>query len=316
MFGMATAGERLKRRTAGRRHLRDAAIADLGFAVLGGPVAAHIRLSNQVTQGYLALPVLWIAAPWLARAYDVRFAGTGPGEYRKLLGPAAPMRGYDRRSPLFTQRRAARTASSSESASSGSRSWSSSGAGRSCWPAGTPAACRSSSVTIRRSPRCEHIRGAGRSMSSRSCSTCSSATFRWPDSALFFPARPTVRGACLLPPGGQAGPWPPAASQRAMGAVLRGVGAARSAVRRELVVRPSTCGLCGRPSQHGSEVRCVLTIPADNTVLRTPSQIQDDCLPETDNCALPTHVPQSHEDAVGSRLPRREDGYEDVRAQS
>lgn len=257
MFGMATAGERLKRRTARRPYLRDAAIVDLGCAVLGVPVAARIRFSNQVTQGYLALPVLWIAALWLARAHRVRFVGTGPGKFRKLLGPAATMRGYDRRSTLFTQRRAARTASSSESASSGSWSWSSSGAGRSCWPAGTLTACRSSSVGIRRSPRCEHIRGAGRSMSSRSCSTCSSATFRWLDSAPFFPTRQTARGACLLPPGGQAGRCPPAASQRPMGAVLRGVGAARPAVRRELVVRPLTCGLRGRPFQHwfGGQVR-------------------------------------------------------------
>ena len=33
----------------------------------------------------LALPVLWIAALWLAGAYDVRFIGTGSDEYRKVL---------------------------------------------------------------------------------------------------------------------------------------------------------------------------------------------------------------------------------------
>ncbi len=33
----------------------------------------------------LALPVLWIAALWLAGAYDVRFIGTGSDEFRKVL---------------------------------------------------------------------------------------------------------------------------------------------------------------------------------------------------------------------------------------
>ena len=33
----------------------------------------------------LALPVVWIAALWLAGAYDVRFIGTGSDEYRKVL---------------------------------------------------------------------------------------------------------------------------------------------------------------------------------------------------------------------------------------
>jgi len=33
----------------------------------------------------LALPVLWIAALWLAGGYDVRFVGTGSDEFRKVL---------------------------------------------------------------------------------------------------------------------------------------------------------------------------------------------------------------------------------------
>jgi hypothetical protein len=33
----------------------------------------------------LALPVLWVAALWLAGAYDVRFIGTGSDEFRKVL---------------------------------------------------------------------------------------------------------------------------------------------------------------------------------------------------------------------------------------
>ena len=34
----------------------------------------------------------------------------------------------------------------------------------------------------------------------------------------------------------------------------------------------------------------------------TTSQTQHGCLPETDNCALPTDLPRSHEGAVGSRV--------------
>ena len=33
----------------------------------------------------LALPVLWIVALWLAGAYDARFIGAGPDEFRKVL---------------------------------------------------------------------------------------------------------------------------------------------------------------------------------------------------------------------------------------
>ena len=56
---------------------------------LGVFVAAQIRFGNNVTPPYLALslalPVLWVAALWLAGAYDVRFIGTGSDEYRKVL---------------------------------------------------------------------------------------------------------------------------------------------------------------------------------------------------------------------------------------
>ena len=65
------------------------ALADLGCAVLGVFMAAQVRFGNNVTSMYLALslalPVLWIAALWLAGAYDVRFIGTGSDEYRKVL---------------------------------------------------------------------------------------------------------------------------------------------------------------------------------------------------------------------------------------
>ena len=96
MFGIAaTRSGRFDRRTARRLstwtrdYLREVALADLGCAVLGVFVAAQIRFGNNVTSTYLALslalPVLWIAALWLAGAYDVRFIGTGSDEYRKVL---------------------------------------------------------------------------------------------------------------------------------------------------------------------------------------------------------------------------------------
>ena len=96
MFGIAaTRSGRFERRAARRLstwtrdYLREVALADLGCAMLGVFVAAQIRFGNNVTSTYLALslalPVLWIAALWLAGAYDVRFIGTGSDEYRKVL---------------------------------------------------------------------------------------------------------------------------------------------------------------------------------------------------------------------------------------
>ena len=95
MFGIAATSGRYERRTARRLstwtrdYLREVALADLGCAVLGVFVAAQLRFGNNVTPTYLALslalPVVWIAALWLAGAYDVRFIGTGSDEYRKVL---------------------------------------------------------------------------------------------------------------------------------------------------------------------------------------------------------------------------------------
>ena len=77
------------RSTWARDYLRRAALADLGCAVLGVFVAAQLRFGDQVTGTYmalsLALPVLWLAALWLAGGYDVRFIGTGSDEFRKVL---------------------------------------------------------------------------------------------------------------------------------------------------------------------------------------------------------------------------------------
>jgi len=95
MFGIAATSGRYERRTARRlsiwtrEYLREAAVVDLGCAVLGVFMAAQIRFGSQVTKTYLALslalPVLWVAALWLAGAYDVRFIGNGSDEFRKVL---------------------------------------------------------------------------------------------------------------------------------------------------------------------------------------------------------------------------------------
>jgi exopolysaccharide biosynthesis polyprenyl glycosylphosphotransferase len=95
MFGVAATGGKLERRAARRLsnwtrdYLRQVALADLGCAVVGVFLAAQVRFGSNVTAMYLglslALPVLWIAALWLAGAYDVRFIGTGSDEYRKVL---------------------------------------------------------------------------------------------------------------------------------------------------------------------------------------------------------------------------------------
>ena len=96
MFGVAATSGRVERAkvqasvSAWTRHyLRKAAFADLGCAAVGVFMAAQLRFGNNVTPMYLALslalPVLWIAALWLAGAYDVRFIGTGSDEFRKVL---------------------------------------------------------------------------------------------------------------------------------------------------------------------------------------------------------------------------------------
>ena len=95
MFGVAATGGKIERRAPRRLsswtrdYLREVALADLGCAVVGVFIAAQVRFGSNVTPMYLALslalPVLWVAALWLAGAYDVRFIGTGSDEYRKVL---------------------------------------------------------------------------------------------------------------------------------------------------------------------------------------------------------------------------------------
>ena len=95
MFGVAATGDRVERRAARRLstwtrdYLREVALADLACGVVGVFIAAQLRFGSNVTSMYLALslalPVLWVAALWLAGAYDVRFIGTGSDEFRKVL---------------------------------------------------------------------------------------------------------------------------------------------------------------------------------------------------------------------------------------
>jgi exopolysaccharide biosynthesis polyprenyl glycosylphosphotransferase len=95
MFGVAETGDVVERRAArrlatwSRDYLREVALADLACGVVGVFIAAQLRFGSSVTSMYLALslalPVLWVAALWLAGAYDVRFIGTGSDEFRKVL---------------------------------------------------------------------------------------------------------------------------------------------------------------------------------------------------------------------------------------
>jgi exopolysaccharide biosynthesis polyprenyl glycosylphosphotransferase len=95
MFGVAETGDMVERRAArrlstwSRGYLREVALADLACGVVGVFIAAQLRFGSNVTSMYLALslalPVLWVAALWLAGAYDVRFIGTGSDEFRKVL---------------------------------------------------------------------------------------------------------------------------------------------------------------------------------------------------------------------------------------
>ena len=95
MFGVAETGDRVEPRAArrlstwSRDYLREVALADLACGVVGVFIAAQLRFGSNVTPMYLGLslafPVLWVAALWLAGAYDVRFIGTGSDEFRKVL---------------------------------------------------------------------------------------------------------------------------------------------------------------------------------------------------------------------------------------
>jgi exopolysaccharide biosynthesis polyprenyl glycosylphosphotransferase len=73
-----------------RSYLRKLAIVDVGAAIAAVTAALQLSFGGNFTRTYLALslafPLFWIAALSLAGAYDVRFIGTGPDEFRKVLG--------------------------------------------------------------------------------------------------------------------------------------------------------------------------------------------------------------------------------------
>lgn len=95
MLGVTAIRDRFDRPTSRRvppwtkDYLRKAAGIDISCAVVGVFVAAQLRFGDEVTRTYvvlsLLLPMLWIAALWLAGGYDVRFIGTGSDEFRKVL---------------------------------------------------------------------------------------------------------------------------------------------------------------------------------------------------------------------------------------
>jgi exopolysaccharide biosynthesis polyprenyl glycosylphosphotransferase len=72
-----------------RDYLHRAAAVDLCCAVVGVLAATQIRFGNDLALTYLALslalPLLWLAALWMAGAYDARFIGTGSDEFRRVL---------------------------------------------------------------------------------------------------------------------------------------------------------------------------------------------------------------------------------------
>jgi len=75
--------------TWSRDYLRWTGVADFSCACAGALVAVDLRFGKHISGGYvalsLALPLCWLAALWLAGAYDVRFVGTGSDEFRKVL---------------------------------------------------------------------------------------------------------------------------------------------------------------------------------------------------------------------------------------
>ncbi len=72
-----------------RNYLRLVAVGDFGCASVAALAAVALRFGDNAGHTYialtLALPVLWLAALWLAGAYDVRFVGTGSDEFRKVI---------------------------------------------------------------------------------------------------------------------------------------------------------------------------------------------------------------------------------------
>jgi hypothetical protein len=92
---MITVSDERDRRAASRPaswtkvYLRHAAVADLATAAVCSTLAVQLRFDGHITPKYtvlsLTFPMLWTAVLWLSGAYDDRFIGTGPDEFRKVL---------------------------------------------------------------------------------------------------------------------------------------------------------------------------------------------------------------------------------------
>ena len=83
--------DRLIRRsdTWKRIYVRRVALADFCAAIVAAVMAVGLRFSGGVTDRYLVLtvvlPPLWMIAVRVVGGYEMRFLGTGPDEFRRIL---------------------------------------------------------------------------------------------------------------------------------------------------------------------------------------------------------------------------------------
>jgi exopolysaccharide biosynthesis polyprenyl glycosylphosphotransferase len=72
-----------------RTYLRRAVILDFTIAVISSMLAIQVRFGVHATPRYVALslmfPLLWVLILWFSGAYDDRYIGIGPDEFRKVL---------------------------------------------------------------------------------------------------------------------------------------------------------------------------------------------------------------------------------------
>jgi exopolysaccharide biosynthesis polyprenyl glycosylphosphotransferase len=72
-----------------RTYVRRVTVADFAAAVVAVVIATGLRFGSGVTGEYLVLtvvlPPLWIIAVRVVGGYDMRFLGTGPDEFRRVL---------------------------------------------------------------------------------------------------------------------------------------------------------------------------------------------------------------------------------------
>jgi exopolysaccharide biosynthesis polyprenyl glycosylphosphotransferase len=72
-----------------RAYLRWAVVFDFAIAVISSALGLEVRFGSYVIPRYavlgLVFPLLWVLALWLSGAYDDRYVGIGPDEFRKVL---------------------------------------------------------------------------------------------------------------------------------------------------------------------------------------------------------------------------------------